>query len=394
MNNDDIKREIRAEGIRNLTLDTSAFEKQGLKLESGLLRRLEQLKEGSSQLILSEVIKSEVIAHIKKKTQDAQKSAKDSLKKAKQYLILTQQDTSFIDNLMDDEGKAEEISRSRFEVFENLTCLQVIEAKEEYVSVKKLLANYFGAQPPFAESGNKKNEFPDAIVLLSLESWAEQNQEKIIAVSLDKDWIRFCQSSERIFLVEDLAEALSLFQTPGADEILSHIEILYQAGNLSEIDEKVRDFLNEYFFDFEFNFEAYSSYMYDLESVSSSVESFNFINQFNQGQFFRVIKFEELCEHNGETLVLEAQVEVELDIEFTFSFSVSDPTDGDDIQIGSSTIKKREKVDAELLLSLYGDVNMIDIEKEHVSLDIDDIELEFSMPWMIDFGELSPDFEY
>jgi PIN domain len=78
--------------------------------------------------------------------------------------------------------------------------------------ISDLIQKYFQAKPPFSETGKKKNEFPDAIALMSLETWANKNQTKIIVVTSDNDWKNFCKSSERLLAIDDFAGALGLFQ--------------------------------------------------------------------------------------------------------------------------------------------------------------------------------------
>lgn len=44
--------------------------------------------------------------------------------------------------------------------------------------MKRLIAMYFEPTAPFEGSGKKKNEFPDAIALVTLEDWAEKHEKK------------------------------------------------------------------------------------------------------------------------------------------------------------------------------------------------------------------------
>ena len=41
-----------------------------------------------------------------------------------------------------------------------------------YVDFERLMSMYFETKAPFEGGKNKKNEFPDAIALISLEAWA------------------------------------------------------------------------------------------------------------------------------------------------------------------------------------------------------------------------------
>lgn len=52
-----------------ITIDTSIFESNGLKLESGLLKMLSQFKESPAKLILSDIILRELTNHITKNTE-------------------------------------------------------------------------------------------------------------------------------------------------------------------------------------------------------------------------------------------------------------------------------------------------------------------------------------
>lgn len=57
--------------IRALSLDTSAIDKQGRRLESGLLLQLGQFRDAESTLVLSDIVEQESIAHLTKAATDA-----------------------------------------------------------------------------------------------------------------------------------------------------------------------------------------------------------------------------------------------------------------------------------------------------------------------------------
>jgi hypothetical protein len=56
------------------------------------------------------------------------------------------------------------------------------------VTSREVLERYFNQEPPFAATGDKKQEFPDAYALMSVEKWAEENDFKVLVVSHDKGW--------------------------------------------------------------------------------------------------------------------------------------------------------------------------------------------------------------
>lgn len=64
MEPDELKNLVRAGQFRAITLDTSIFDAKGLRLESGLLKQLEQFRYSSTRLILSEVVREEILSHL------------------------------------------------------------------------------------------------------------------------------------------------------------------------------------------------------------------------------------------------------------------------------------------------------------------------------------------
>ena len=74
--------------------------------------------------------------------------------------------------------------------------------------MKRLIAMYFEPSPPFEGTGKKKNEFPDAIALITLEDWAREPEKKILAVSKDHGWVSFAEKSEFIDINKELPAAL------------------------------------------------------------------------------------------------------------------------------------------------------------------------------------------
>ncbi|MHC5719981.1 MAG: PIN domain-containing protein, partial [Nostoc sp.] len=82
---DQLKNLVRAGQFKAITLDTSIFDAQGLRLESGLLKQLEQFRDSSTRLILSELVREEITSHLIQKARDAQKEIEKSLKQAKEH---------------------------------------------------------------------------------------------------------------------------------------------------------------------------------------------------------------------------------------------------------------------------------------------------------------------
>ncbi|NES20097.1 MAG: DUF4935 domain-containing protein [Symploca sp. SIO3E6] len=74
-----LKKDAREGRIRAITLDTSIFVAQHLRLEAGLLKQLRQFQDSSTRLIISEVVKQEILLHLENKAKESRNQLKKSL---------------------------------------------------------------------------------------------------------------------------------------------------------------------------------------------------------------------------------------------------------------------------------------------------------------------------
>jgi rRNA-processing protein FCF1 len=172
-----------------ITIDSEAIEHNGFHFDNGLLNELKQFKEGPIEVIISSVIINELIRRLSEKTREAKDSLAAALKRATDYGIATGE-ASKIDQNID----PKEIAKKRLISFLHDIGAQSI--KVDKVSTRDVLRLYLAPSPPFSGTGKKKHEFPDAIALLSLEAWADENDKKIVAVTKDSDWKAFAANSK------------------------------------------------------------------------------------------------------------------------------------------------------------------------------------------------------
>ena len=377
---EELKKIVREGQFGAITLDTSVFDGQGLRLESGLLKQLEQFQDSSTRLILSEVVKEETLSHLTKKAKDAQKEIEKSLKQAKDHWKVEVQDLEDIKNLIFDRREAQEIASERFSQFVELTSLEIVEA-QNHIMVGDLLQKYFKAKPPFSEIGKKKNEFPDAIALMCLEAWANKNQTKIIVVTFDNDWKNFCEGSESLIAIDDFAGALGLFQLQDADDICKYLSERYEKGELDNLRENIANALEYQMSLLDFSPEAYSNFIYEHDFTEVIVNGFEFKLFEPPNLIFRPVNFDD------NISVVESKLSVDVNIECSFSFSVYDSVDKDEVPLGSSSANIQTNLDVDILVSFIGDLDKIGAEVE-----VDDVEIEITTPDVIDFGEIEPDW--
>ena len=260
-----------------ITVDTSIFDEKGLKLESGILKTLEQFNGKPSNLILSEIVVREVCAHLKKKAKEARASIQKSIRESKAHLLVSDKNAETATKVIVPELDDNEVARRRLDIFVTNTGAKIIPATGR-VELDEVIKKYFQAKPPFEDTGKKKNEFPDAIALMSIESWAKDHRTKVLAVAKDGDWKRFADESEYIDIVDDLAEAISKFQPHStAIDYTNSIAKLIPASEPAELHFLIEQYLTDQVAEIDLYPEASSQFFYEPDYVEVRLDSFEFV---------------------------------------------------------------------------------------------------------------------
>jgi hypothetical protein len=357
-----------------LTLDTQAIEANAFKFDGGLLAQLKQFKQGPTKVILSAIVIREVFAHLIAKTT----SASDKM------LLLQAECVDF--GLIASEGlmaarsevDIKQVVKKRLEAFLNDIGAEIV--KFDDVSISELMQRYFQPAPPFSGSGKKKNEFPDAIALISLETWAASNSKNILAVSADPDWSKYAERSERIDVVGSLADALNMLQEheEEAEAIVQTALSKITSGDASDLDTEFEGLLKAAVSNYgSISAEADSRYQWEADLVELELGSYKFRDDGPRFSFFVV--------QAGPQIVV-AQISADLTVEAsaTFSFEMYDSVDKDYTPAGSSHCSFETEIEVELLVTFTGDFEAGDIEVTKIEI--------VDAPRTIDFGTLDPDY--
>lgn len=358
-----------------ILVDTSIYDSNGLKLESGLLGKLKQFAESHVEFLVPDVIKNEIHTHLDKKISVARNALEKSINDASAHLFFDGSILNDAKKLIVDSKEVEGLAKSRLDQFLKDTGALVLECND-YVSVGDILHIYFKNKPPFAETGKKKNEFPDAIVLLAVEAWAEQEEKTVLAVAHDKDWEAYCQESKNIDYIEDFSTALGKFNTATApyallENLKSSLSEERAVGFLTGVELCLTSVLDGFTPDQE----AESDLYWEPEGSNGRFKSFRFTNE-----DFKVIETDE------DWVVIEALADITIEAEGYFSLSAYDSIDREYISLGSKSITVEAEFQSEILIrlsgDLHGDINELDIEEVEI---VDPIST-------IDFGTLELDY--
>ncbi|MEA4161827.1 PIN domain-containing protein, partial [Enterobacter hormaechei] len=354
----------------------------GYKFDSGMLDQLKQFKNKHILIIQPRIIHNEMVKHVsepfEKLHREIDKLCRESIRKLKTDENNSVQAASQLKGDLDPIALAEKII---FDFYREING-EVLETKD-YLDVDELIELYFLNQPPFENNKEKKNEFPDAIALLCLDSWASEKGFKVVAVSNDKGWKLFSEGVANVEVVDDLQSALAIFQPhQRAMEIIESLlgnDFLDDGKRLfSDIKVRVADYVSDAT---DLTLDASSSYMFDYDDVQVEFDDVKILQKFGKTDPIDLIRIED------DEITLSISVEVQCTIKADFSFYVEDSMDRDEILIGRSMQATSESFNTLLLVTLSGDFtkSLDEIKLEHVEMqnNIDSV----------DFGSVEPELE-
>jgi hypothetical protein len=164
-------------------IDTSIFESENFTEGSKLKQLIELGQKDMIKLLLPEITYREVVERIRKKLKDAKSSYKKIYSDCR---VLRNSDNFkkvFAINEVDVDRELENI-KSKFDELIKLGKVEVI--PYPIVDISSIFGKYFENKPPFKE-GEKKNEFPDAFAIETVEQWCKKYRKKCFVLCKDND---------------------------------------------------------------------------------------------------------------------------------------------------------------------------------------------------------------
>lgn len=355
-----------------ILIDTSIFENHGLRLDTGLLANLVQFKKSPIDLLLPDVIKGEIESHLIKKINQTKTESINKLKNADEYLEISPELTrTYYNHINSVSGN--EIAKRKIDGFIENTGAKVLLA-DEYIKISSILEKYFSYEPPFLDSGAKKNEFPDAIALIATENWAQKNKKNVLVVSSDNDWENYCNNSKRLTIQKSLSQALDVFNNINAPHLfIEKLEIFIRNNEINHIRNKIWDYLKP-LKDCRVQTNADSHLDWHLEESTTSIQNLTLIPK------IQIIRIEK------KHITIEISANLELEITARFIFTLGDYFEDELKYFGSTTKVAHTHHIKKLLVKICKP-----IEKNLEDLIIESIQSERywdSIP--IDFGEIEP----
>ncbi|EPM5584826.1 PIN domain-containing protein, partial [Vibrio vulnificus] len=334
---------VRMLETRNVFIDTQYFVKSNYNFESISFLSLKELcQKEELRYLMTSVVEREVENKIELSIKEALGSLQSFKRKA--HILSTIDDPSLSSLFAD--VREEDVYGKANEVFHSFNT----ECKYEYVEAdqidpEKLLELYFEKKAPFGD-GKKKSEFPDAISLLSLETYLEES-EKLYVISDDKDLKAYCEGNERLIAVDSLEKLLDIYNlhtNARTEKVKQFIE-----SKTDEIKAQVSDYIS--------GSDVYNSSSWE----DAEVDSFS-VSEVGDFEINVVHVSDEECQ-------LALDLTIELDVTVIgpdFSNGVYDKEDGHFYSFGSTT--REEVIPFDFICEL-------NLSYEFVGGELEDVEI-------------------
>lgn len=377
----EIRAHIDAKKITAISLDTTAFERGRLDVESGLLLRLRQFKGSPVRFVLSTVVASEVHAHLLKAANDAYTSLGKAISELAKGWRVSRERCAELQASIVGAQTPESVAAERWTNFVSRSGAIVISASE-HGDTDEVLRRYFAVQPPFESADKKKHEFPDAIALISLERWALVNDTEVLVVTGDSGWKKFCKASERLVAIENLGSALDSFQDDVARMLCKDLSESLAKGDPLKIAATIQRAVKEEQSNIDIDVEADSQFFVEEDDLQFEIESIQ-ITDASDGNALSAL------EYDGKILEAEARITAQARGSVTFSFSKWDSIDKVYDSMGSTTLEFNEPLELEAIVTFERDkkgslkIQGVEVQSQGVTLSYGDLEPD----WMSDGPE-------
>ena len=215
----------------NIFIDTSVYEKESFYKGTRIKTIFSAASMGRVRILMPDLTEHEVYKHLENKCDEH--DGTNAIHKL---------ENSLVNDLI--KGKElikglKELKESLKDSILNLFSQELKDAgvlkikTPRDIDVLKIIDNYKNLRAPFSEK--KKDEFPDAFVLETLEDWCKKNNEECLLLSVDGDFKNY--ESERLTyknyeeLVQELVDEEEMLFTKMASEVLGDFLFVSQIKN-------------------------------------------------------------------------------------------------------------------------------------------------------------------
>ena len=351
MTKDEIRLAIDKGRVLGFAIDTAVFDKYGCNLQFPVLVSLDQFKGRSTRLIISEIVRNEVMAHIATEAAGTQEKLCAALNQHRKQWKLPQDcaEGAKLSIDVDADRHAEE----QVKAFIERVGAIVVPAAVDAALTQEVLRRYFATEAPFGAKEAKKSEFPDAFALLSLEADAKANNVQTLCVSPDKGWQSFCDTSDHLICVGDINDALQLFNSTGL-KVAEDVMTLWRDEKNPALIEAIESAFEAALDGLDFYPDAHMPTSFEVEQGSA-------VLQYAKPE---TATQPVIIATNSETVTFTIKLDALIAFEAEFHSYVEDSIDRDNVSLGTVTSRVEETHRFEMVLTVSREIELESIEIE------------------------------
>lgn len=360
-----------------VTIDANIFHSIGYNFNSSKIAELKKIQDKNIKIILSDIVYHEMIKHFEKnkKIDDQIKQLKKSVDFANDYSIFPKDLISIITKEVKT-CDCVDISRNQIKNFCDKYNIEVVDTSN-FIDMQVILDMYVNNIAPFEKNKNKSSEFQDAISLIGLTKWAEEQNYEILAISNDNGWKNYADNSKNITVFDSILNILEHLSLLTENQKI-HIEKLKKKAiefiriNESATADGIQKFLDRTYL----YLEASSPYCYDTDD-----EYLVYLGHKIKDETVR------LQEIDDKFIKIVLSIDVHIEANAYFYFYVKDSIDKDYINMGSSNEITDFYKNIDFLIELSFDENGKNIEDMRI------LHLYSETSVAVDFGFVEPNLD-
>lgn len=344
----------------NIFIDTSIFQESNFLAGRKIKRLFEYAAESEVKLYTSDIIIKEIKEQVRKNISKSKSAVKQlAFKNDKEIIIFRNTETFYIIEQLRNIDYEAEIEKICSEIDEVISeCFNIIPYGK--LDISNVFNRYFENKSPFKE-GLKKNEFPDAFVLEIIEKWCEKNDEKIIAISSDNDWLSY--KSDNIEPIGSLDKLLTLIDENISfkDAEVSRKRHEFIKFNLDANEELLTELVTSYLDDSSY-FDTGEADMHKLDIPEIEFLDFNIHNVDEENAFVNSNAKIKFIAHVEYTDYENAYYDKEYDEWHFLEYKSSELEKGISIPINFEVSYSVEEDDFDILVLGINNDNVIDLD--------------------------------
>ncbi|EPL8209424.1 PIN domain-containing protein [Raoultella ornithinolytica] len=247
---------------RLVYIDTSAYERKHFQFGLYILEKLQSFASDSKvHVLVTDITRKEIEAHIQKKVEGALKELENFQKKHAPILRTSPKN---IGQSLFNTPDLENVTSDALASFSDfLGSVGVEEITTNNVSPLLVFEKYFTNAPPFDQPGKKK-EFPDAFTLEAVNEIAVNRNHKVYIVSEDNDLISACNQNPNFIHLSSIQILIDLLLRN--DEALEDM-VAFADGVFNKIRPTIIDSIRQHIDEMEFIAESNECQDVEIDEV-------------------------------------------------------------------------------------------------------------------------------